>query len=81
MNAHGLKFGVDIMPSRTMIARPGQGDQPTEFGNLWSFANDAPTNESAFFDPAPARSPTWRLMPAPSTMACFPGRLEGSGRI
>jgi hypothetical protein len=52
VNAHGLKFGVDIISEQDNDRAPWAGRPTFDFGNLWNFANDAPTNENAFFDPA-----------------------------
>ena len=51
VNAHGLKFGVDIISEQNNDRAPWAGRPTFDFGNLWNFANDAPINESAFFDP------------------------------
>lgn len=50
--AHGLKFGVDIINEQNNDRAPWAGRPTFEFSNLWSFANDAPNAENAFFDPA-----------------------------
>ncbi|HXG66170.1 MAG TPA: TonB-dependent receptor [Blastocatellia bacterium] len=52
VNAHGLKFGVDIIAEQNNDRAPWAGRPTFEFGNLWSFANDAPNIHRAFFDPA-----------------------------
>lgn len=52
VNAHGLKFGVDIINEQNNDRAPWAGRPTFDFGTLWNFANDAPTNQSAFFDPA-----------------------------
>jgi hypothetical protein len=52
VNAHALKFGVDIISEQNNDQAPWASRPTFDFGNLWNFANDAPTNESAFFDPA-----------------------------
>jgi len=51
VNAHGLKFGADVIAEQNNDNAPWAGRPTFEFGNLWNFANDAPTSESAFFDP------------------------------
>jgi hypothetical protein len=51
-NAHGLKFGVDIIKEQNNDRAPWAGRPTFEFGNIWNFANDAPSVESAFYDPA-----------------------------
>jgi hypothetical protein len=51
-NAHGLKFGVDIIREQNNDRAPWAGRPQFDFGNLWNFANDAPISEQAFFDPA-----------------------------
>lgn len=50
--AHGLKFGVDIIAEQNNDRAPWAGRPTFEFDNLWSFANDAPSIQRAFFDPA-----------------------------
>jgi hypothetical protein len=52
LNAHGLKFGVDVIAEQNNDRAPWAGRPTFEFNNLWDFANDAPRSESAFFDPA-----------------------------
>jgi hypothetical protein len=52
VNAHGLKFGVDIISEQNNDRAPWAGRPTFEFNNLWDFSNDAPRSESAFFDPA-----------------------------
>lgn len=52
VNSHVLKFGGDIIREQNNDKAPWAGRPTYEFGSLWNFANDAPTNESAFFDPA-----------------------------
>ncbi|HXG92550.1 MAG TPA: TonB-dependent receptor [Blastocatellia bacterium] len=52
VNAHGLKFGADIIAEQNNDRAPWAGRPTFEFNNLWDFANDAPRSESAFFDPA-----------------------------
>ncbi len=51
VNAHALKFGVDIIREQNNDKAPWAGRPNFDFGNLWNFANDAPINENAFFDP------------------------------
>ena len=50
-NAHGLKLGVDVIKEQNNDRAPWAGRPTFDFGNLWNFANDAPSAESAFFDP------------------------------
>ncbi len=52
VNAHGLKFGVEMISEQNNDRAPWAGRPTYDFGNLWNFANDAPINQSAFFDPA-----------------------------
>ena len=52
VNAHGLKFGADIISEQNNDRAPWAGRPTFDFGSLWNFANDAPVDESAFFDPA-----------------------------
>jgi len=52
VSAHALKFGVDVISEQDNDRAPWAGRPSFDFGNLWNFANDAPTNENAFFDPA-----------------------------
>jgi hypothetical protein len=52
VNAHALKFGVDVISEQDNDRAPWAGRPTFDFGNLWNFANDAPINENAFFDPA-----------------------------
>ncbi len=52
VNAHALKFGADVIAEQNNDNAPWAGRPSFNFGNLWSFANDAPSSESAFFDPA-----------------------------
>ncbi|CDM64120.1 TonB-dependent receptor [Pyrinomonas methylaliphatogenes] len=51
VGAHALKFGVDLIAEQNNDHAPWAGRPTFDFGNLWSFANDAPNDESAFFDP------------------------------
>ncbi|HWT01088.1 MAG TPA: carboxypeptidase regulatory-like domain-containing protein [Pyrinomonadaceae bacterium] len=50
--AHALKFGADVIKEQNNDKAPWAGRPTFEFNNLWSFANDAPQVESAFYDPA-----------------------------
>jgi|RhiMethySRZTD1v2_1073278.scaffolds.fasta_scaffold08783_2 carboxypeptidase family protein/TonB-dependent receptor-like protein len=52
VNAHALKFGVDVISEQNNDRAPWAGRPTFDFGNLWNFANDAPINQNAFFDPA-----------------------------
>ena len=49
--AHALKFGADIIKEQNNDKAPWAGRPTFEFNNLWSFANDAPQVETAFYDP------------------------------
>lgn len=51
VGSHGLKFGVDVIREQNNDRAPWAGRPTFEFGNLWNFANDAPTQENAFFNP------------------------------
>ncbi|MEW5978771.1 MAG: TonB-dependent receptor [Acidobacteriota bacterium] len=51
VNAHALKFGVDVIVEQDNDQAPWAGRPTYWFGNPWSFANDAPNQENAFFDP------------------------------
>jgi hypothetical protein len=51
LNAHALRFGVDIIAEQNNDRAPWAGRPTYWFGNPWSFANDAPDQEDAFFDP------------------------------
>lgn len=51
VNAHGLKFGGDIISEQNNDKAPWAGRPEFWFDNPWSFANDAPDREHAFFDP------------------------------
>lgn len=51
VNAHVLKFGVDIIREQNNDRAPWAGRPTFNFDNLWSFMNDAPSSEFAFFDP------------------------------
>lgn len=50
--AHALKFGVDVIREQNNDKAPWAGRPEYNFNNLWSFANDAPESQFAFFDPA-----------------------------
>src|SRR5262245_991844 len=52
VNAHALKFGVDVISEQNNDRAPWAGRPTFEFNNLWDFANDVPRSENAFFDPA-----------------------------
>ncbi|HJQ35090.1 MAG TPA: TonB-dependent receptor [Pyrinomonadaceae bacterium] len=69
--AHGLKFGVDIIKEQNNDRAPWAGRPTFDFGNLWSFANDAPSNESAFFDPATGSFTDLAAYPRSSYYALF----------
>ncbi len=51
VNAHVLKFGVDIIAEQNNDRAPWAGRPTYWSGNPWSFANDAPNEQVAFFDP------------------------------
>ena len=51
VGAHALKFGVDLIAEQNNDHAPWAGRPTFDFGNLWSFANDAPNSEFAFFEP------------------------------
>ncbi len=53
VNAHVLKFGGDVISEQNNDRAPWAGRSNYFFwdGNLWSFANDAPTAQNAFLDP------------------------------
>ena len=51
VNSHALKFGGDIIAEQNNDKAPWAGRPTYNFDNLWSFANDAPTSENAFFEP------------------------------
>lgn len=51
VNAHALKFGVDIIAEQDNDRAPWAGRPTYWFSNPWSFANDAPNQQDAFFDP------------------------------
>jgi hypothetical protein len=52
MNAHALKLGGDVIFEQNNDKAPWAGRPSYSFNNLWSFANDAPRAQDAFFDPA-----------------------------
>jgi Carboxypeptidase regulatory-like domain/TonB dependent receptor len=52
LNTHALKFGGDIIFEQNNDKAPWAGRPNYDFNSLWNFANDAPFQESAFFDPA-----------------------------
>lgn len=70
-NAHGLKFGVDIIKEQNNDRAPWAGRPSFEFGNLWNFANDAPTSENAFFDPSDGSFTDLAAYPRSSYYALF----------
>ena len=51
VDSHALKFGGDIIAEQNNDKAPWAGRPTYNFDNLWSFANDAPTSENAFFEP------------------------------
>jgi len=51
VNAHGLKFGVDIIAEQNNDQAPWAGRRTFDFAHLWDFANDAPSRERGFYDP------------------------------
>ncbi len=51
INAHALKFGGDFIAEQNNDTAPWAGRPTYWFGNPWSFANDAPHEQVAFFDP------------------------------
>jgi hypothetical protein len=51
INTHALKFGGDIIREQNNDKAPWAGTPEYHFNSLWSFANDAPGDEVAFFDP------------------------------
>jgi hypothetical protein len=52
MNSHALKFGGDVIFEQNNDKAPWAGTPEYHFDTMWSFANDAPFDEVAFFDPA-----------------------------
>jgi hypothetical protein len=50
-STHSLKFGVDINREQNNDTVAWAARPTYRFANLWGFANDAPTDESGFFDP------------------------------
>lgn len=51
VNAHSLKFGGDFIAEQNNDKAPWAGRPTYWFGNPWSFANDAPHEQVANFDP------------------------------
>ncbi len=51
VGAHSLKFGGDFIAEQNNDTAPWAGRPTYWFGNPWSFANDAPHEQKAFFDP------------------------------
>ncbi|MGH9338987.1 MAG: TonB-dependent receptor domain-containing protein [Acidobacteriota bacterium] len=51
VNAHALKFGADVIREQNNSRAPWAGRPSYWFGNLWSFANDAPREQVAFLEP------------------------------
>ena len=51
INTHALKIGGDIIFEQNNDKAPWAGTPEYHFNTLWSFANDAPFDEVAFFDP------------------------------
>ena len=51
VNSHALKFGGDIILEQNNDKAPWAGTPEYHFNTLWNFANDAPFDEVAFFDP------------------------------
>jgi hypothetical protein len=51
VNSHALKFGGDIIREQNNDKAPWAGTPEYHFNTLWSFANDAPLDEVAFYDP------------------------------
>jgi len=51
VNAHALKFGGDIILEQNNDNAPWAGRPDFWFNNIWSFANDAPHQQNANFDP------------------------------
>jgi hypothetical protein len=48
---HSFKFGADISRSKFLDTNAGSARPTFNFRNLWSYANDAPYQESGNFDP------------------------------
>jgi len=53
--SHALKFGTDIYKEQDNDVTPWAGIPNYQFNDLWDFANDAPINEFANFDPRTGR--------------------------
>jgi hypothetical protein len=51
ISSHSLKLGTDIYKEQDNDATPWAGIPSYQFNDLWDFANDAPINEFANFDP------------------------------
>ena len=71
INTHALKFGGDVILEQNNDKAPWAGTPEYHFNSLWSFANDAPFDEVAFFDPTTARSPTSTAYARTSYYALF----------
>ena len=52
VNSHALKLGGDIIREQNNDKAPWAGHPAYHFNSLWSFANDAPLDEGAFFNPS-----------------------------
>ena len=55
VNSHALKFGGDIIREQNNDKAPWAGTPEYHFNTMWSFANDAPFDEVAFYDPTSRR--------------------------
>lgn len=55
VNSHSLKFGADIYKEQDNDVTTWAGVPKYQFNDLWTFANDAPINESGSFDPRTGR--------------------------
>ena len=51
INTHALKIGGDVIFEQNNDKAPWAGTPEYHFSSLWNFANDAPFDEVAFFDP------------------------------
>jgi hypothetical protein len=51
IGSHNIKFGADVSWSRFLDTAPWSARPTFTFRNLWDFANDAPYQEAANFDP------------------------------
>ena len=51
INTHALKIGGDVIFEQNNDKAPWAGTPEYHFNSLWNFANDAPFDEVAFFDP------------------------------